>query len=370
MRARRRTVWPWLAAPLLLSACAYFGHHTPEYLSAKARRALEIPPGLTAPPTVGTLPPAPPPSNPSRATPTGATPSPGAAAALGAPAACTQTPVLVKFPGVSLVRAGNQRWLRVQGSPSAVWASVQAFFVQHGFAIRHSRPAAGIFSTQWRSSPLRGQETPVEKGLERLFSGLYAAGRKQRYRVRLERGHAGATEVYVQYQAVREVVFGASGTMDNEGHYWELEPPDASGNGNVLNLLAVYLGAHPPVSAGAPPDAGGVSAGADPQGQPLLTMTPATHVWSRVGVALAQAGAEVVDASRAKHQYVVRFASKATIKGARVATLDKARRQAQRDYRVTVSRSGDTATITVAAVAPAGGQGATALRNALQRNLQ
>ncbi len=366
---RWRAIVVWLGTPLLLSACAYFGDHSPAYLAAQRREALVIPPGLMSPPDMGKLPPAPS-TVPAKSGNTAPATAPVAATAGSPRPACASVPVLVPSPNVALVRAGGQRWLRVDASPTALWAPLQAFFVKRGFKIRHSRAEAGMFETDWRSSPIRGQESRVEKGLERLFSGLYAAGRKQRYRVRLEAGHAGATEIYVQSQEVREVIFGSSGTTDNAGHYWELDPPNPARDADMLNRLAVYLGAHPAVPSGVSAGSMEVSAGSNAAGQPILTMTTGTHVWSRVGVALAQAGADVLDASRAKHRYVVRFAADAKTKAARVATLDKERRRAGGRYEVMVAASAGTTVVTIASASPAEDAGAVALRNALQRNLQ
>ncbi|MHB1529631.1 MAG: outer membrane protein assembly factor BamC [Acidiferrobacteraceae bacterium] len=364
---RRPAVLVLFAGILVLPGCAYFGHHSPRYLSATSRPPLEIPPDLTAPPNLESLPSPPGP---------GKTPAVPLVAAVGQAAhplapPCASSAVLTRFPNVSLVRAGGQRWLRVSAASGAVWKAVQAFFVTQGFTIEKPQPAAGIFVTNWRPDLAQKQENLAKNGLDQLLSRQYAAGHQQRYRVRLERGRAGATEVYLQSQGVREVIYGSSRKTDNAGRHWELEPPEPAQDAAMLGRLAAYLGARGLASASMPA-ANTVLPGQDPLGRPMLRLTQTRHVWSRVGVALGQAGAVVLDADRKRGRYLVRFAPYSAIKSHDVQALEARRLKTERRYEVSVTAgSGNRSVIvTVANGSGMAGKGAVALRDALQQRLR
>lgn len=279
--------------------------------------------------------------------------------------------VLTRFPDVSLVRAGGQRWLRVSAAPSAIWKAVQAFFVTQGFTIKKPQPMAGMFETNWRPGLAQEQESHAKNGLDQVLSHRYAVGYQQRYRVRLERGRTDTTEVYLQSEAVREVVCGSSRKTQNAGRYWELEPPEPAQDAAMLSRLAVYLGAHGRALASMPA-ANTVSPGQDSSGRPMLRLTRTRHIWSRVGVALGQAGAVVLEADRKKDRYLVRFAPHSAIRSYGVQALEAKRLKTARRYEVTVVAGvgNQGVTVTVANVSGAAGRGAVALRDALQQKLQ
>lgn len=349
-----------IATVLLTSGCALWHRGPPGYEQAEARPALAIPPDLAAPPTTGGLPAAPPAAAAAPAT------------AAGAVSAAASAAVLPASPRVSLERAGGQRWLKVTGTPAAVWSSVRAFFIKRGYFIAREHPAAGIFVTDWRADTIRQPKDFLERHLGKLFPSLYSNGGEARYRVRLERGTTpGTTEVYVQHQGIRQVVVG-QGTVDTASFYWEFEAPNPELDAEMLSRLGAYLAGRPlspQASAGQAPATAVLTK--DAAGHPRLMLADGAEAWQRVGVALGQAGATVTHADPGAQVYEVRVGAQSGKAGSVHGLLqDQAGRQ--QDYEVRVTAEGPGAAVAVLAPngTPDSDPRALALLQALERNLQ
>lgn len=348
-----------VTAILFVSGCALWHHEPATYERAAARPALEIPPDLATPATTGALPPAP--AGAASSTPEG----------VAAPAASAAPGVLPASPVVALERAGGQRWLRVAGTPSAVWSSVRAFFIKRGYFIAAEHPAAGIFVTDWRSDIIHQHKDFLERHLGKLFPSLYSNGGEERYRVRLEPGTtADVTEVYVQHQGIRQVVVG-QGTVDTASFYWEFEAPNPELDAEMLSRLGAYLAGRP-LSAQAPAaGAPGAAVTRDKAGHARLELQSGANAWQRVGVALGQAGATVTAADATSHVYQVEVVDPG-MKSGSVHGLLQHRASQQQAYgvRVTPTAAGATVEVLGPNGAPDDRPGAVALLQALERNLR
>ncbi|HET9122735.1 MAG TPA: outer membrane protein assembly factor BamC [Acidiferrobacteraceae bacterium] len=327
-----------------LTGCARFESHGTAYQQAQARAALAIPPDLQTPVNEEQVPAAP--AGPGAGA---GTPATGATVASGSPA------VLAGSAAVRLVRAGGQRWLRVQAAPGVVWSLAQAFFRARGFQIAHQDAAAGLFATDWRSHPARLEAGTTEHYVGQLFPSLFEAGREQRYRVRLEADRrAGATEVYVSREAVREVIL-ADAVTGGATHNWQLDAPSPERDAQALSELMAYLNQQrlppavpaasgpgssgpagaagsagmSPLSATLPAGAGGSGEKAVPLAANQMAAPDGPYAWQRLGVALAESGAVVQAADRALGSYRVRLAQAPTAAHRLKVLLARRRRNAR-----------------------------------------
>ncbi len=229
-------------------------------------------------------------------------------------------PVVARAPGQSVAianigaarveRQGNQRWLVVPGTPEQVWPKVRAYWLDNGFTLVNDNAEAGVMETDWQENRSKLPQDFIRRTLGRVIDGLYDTGERDRYRIRLERGEAGTTEVYVSHRGLQEVYTD----QRKEATAWQPRPSDPALEAEVLAQLLVKLGATTETARTTVASATAVSARARAvTGQPSAALEvdePFERAWRRVGVALDRSGFTVEDRDRSVGIYIVRYVSK------------------------------------------------------------
>lgn len=287
-----------------------------DYGKTRTLPPLEVPPDLTAPPSIdlpsptgntGTLP-----DSTAEKTPR---PAPGAASG----------PVLPEYPGVKLARDGQTRWLVVAAEPAALWNQVREFVLANGLLVAEENPQTGTIETDWAENRAK-IGTGTQKILAKILGSLYSTGTRDKYRLRLERGIApGTTEIYLSHQGMEEVLpeGNVSGTAST---IWRPRPSDSELEAEMLQRLTVYLGGQQTVARQEKPEA--PSAAPDKpttvearppapvnaalarngSGAPILSLQDSLErAWRRVGLSLDRIGFTVEDRDRSKGVYYVRY---------------------------------------------------------------
>lgn len=223
----------------------------------------------------------------------------------------TRQKVLPNYATIAMERAGSQRWLVVQAEAEALWFELRAFILKKGFVIAKQNPETGIMVTEWREHrPLVAGKT--KNKLSEILGSLYSTGRRDKFRVRLERGNqAGQMEVYVSHQAMEEVVANGS-NADIIQTVWQPRPTDVELETEFLQLFLVYMGEsnqHAKAVLAAPvTQQHRASLNQDNQGQSELIINNDYEIsWRRLGLSLDRIGFTVEDRDKTKGLYVVRY---------------------------------------------------------------
>jgi len=236
---------------------------------------------------------------------------PGSATASGL-ATSTQparSGVLPVLDSGKIERAGNQRWLVVQGTPEATWNLVREFWMSNGFTMALERPDLGIMETDWAENKALLPQNWFRRQLGRIVDIVYDTGERDRFRTRIERGtQSGTVEIFISHRGMMEVPTKKEG-LDFQ---WKPKEPDPELEAEMLQRLLVRMGTPEQTAQAAvarPSDvssAGKVGKSAD--GAPMLAFDdPFDRAWRRVGLALDRVGFTVVDRDRAKGTYFVRY---------------------------------------------------------------
>ena len=264
-----------LSTALLLAALALAGcSSTPEkspYEDASVERPLEMPPALVVEGD-----------------------NPIAAPYAGYQAAHGTAVVPPLADGLRLGRDGGLRWLEVTAPVEKVWAAARAFLTANGLGVDIADSRLGILESKWF-----GRRTDVPSGwFERLFRDAEAP-RKDRFRLRLERGEDGGTRVFAAHRVM----------VERDGQ-WAWGSPDPLLEVELLQRLAMYLGASQAAAAAAvpvtpaPPRA--VLGEAD--GQPVLQIHEGfARSWRHVQLALDRLGFLIQDRDRSAGRYYIKL---------------------------------------------------------------
>ncbi|MDD5394755.1 MAG: outer membrane protein assembly factor BamC [Thiothrix sp.] len=281
---------------LVLSACQSLDFDVGDridYKNNKSINALEVPPDLSAPdydPTYSAMPGG----------------SVSASALARGEARHNSRAVLPVNAGIQLMSNGNVRWLQVNAPADAVWPKLQEFWRVMGVDIKRDEPRVGIMETDWAENKAEIPLDFIRKALGKAFEGMYDAGSRDRFKIRLERPSAGATNVYLSHERAEEHVSGT-------GTKWEYKPSKPELEGEMLNRLMIFM------------QGGDASRNAAPIPEASLTSVPvamtqleggypalmvgggANDVWVRTGVMLGRIGLSIEDQQRGKGVYVATY---------------------------------------------------------------
>ncbi|MDE2048401.1 MAG: outer membrane protein assembly factor BamC [Betaproteobacteria bacterium] len=222
--------------------------------------------------------------------------------------------VLPQFPGMKIVRLGEDRYLEVDRTPDALWNPIRDFWQEQGFRIASESPEAGVMETDWAENRSKLPQDVVRRTLGKMLDSLYDTGERDKFRTRLERTADGkGTDIYITHRGLKEVLVGQL----KDDTRWEPRKPDPALEDEFLRKLMVRLGAKPeaakqqmaaaeaaPAVPAAPPAAKLVGSGAT---QSVEVFEPFDRAWRRVGVALDRSGFTVEDRDRTKGVYYVRY---------------------------------------------------------------
>ena len=300
MEVVRQYVLRIVAAAVLLglagcSSMNVFESRRVDYKSTASVSSLEVPPDLTMPAFDERY----------RDRPGSATAS-GLAAGAQQPA---RTGLLPVIEAGRLERAGNQRWLVVQGNPEAVWGIAREFWTGNGFTMALERPDIGIMETDWAENKALLPQNWLRRQLGKVIDLVYDTGERDRFRTRIEHGtQAGTVEVYVSHRGMIEVPT----TRDGLDYQWKMKEANPELEAEMLQRLLVRLGTpEQVVQAAAVRPTQDLPLGKvekRPDGQPMLAFEdPFDRAWRRVGLALDRVGFTVVDRDRQKGTYFVRY---------------------------------------------------------------
>lgn len=232
--------------------------------------------------------------------------TPSASAPAAAPAAPLQTNTKIRIE-----RAGNERWLVVQGTDTAaLWPRMQEFWRDLGFILIVDNQAAGLMETEWAENHAKVPGDMIQSALQRMLGTHYSTGERDKFRVRLEStSQPGSVEIYISNRRMEEV----HNSGDQDGTHWEPRPNDPELEGAMLQRLMVRLGTDEKVAQKmvaetktAAPARASVAPG--PNGVLQLTVNDnLDRAWRQVGLALDRTGVVVEDRDRAKGIYFVRY---------------------------------------------------------------
>jgi outer membrane protein assembly factor BamC len=228
--------------------------------------------------------------------------------------------VLPKVEGARIERAGDQRWLVVQGEPAAVWPLTKEFWTESGYTLARDEPNNGILETDWYEDKSKIPNDIVRRTIGRVVPNLFSTARRDKFRTRLEKGaQPGTTEVFISNRQVEEVWADAN----QDRTIWQSKPADRELEAEMLQRLLVRYGAVQAQAAaaaaaakpavvgdrGAPIAAGTTEARnavMDSSGR-LVVNDSFDRAWRRVGLALDRVGFTVEDRDRSKGIYFVRY---------------------------------------------------------------
>jgi outer membrane protein assembly factor BamC len=285
-----------LAAPLLallaLGGCSILESDKIDYKSATRANTLEVPPDLTQL------------SRDSRYRVDGPV---TASAYQGARPAAAGTQVATLSMGdVRMERSGTQRWLVVNQPADKVWSTLRDFWQDSGFLLVTDQSDLGIMETDWAENRAKLPQDFIRATLGRVLDSLYSTGERDKFRTRVERTAAGATEIYVTHRGMIEKSVGNNA---ERGTVWEARPADPELETEFLRRLLVRLGA-PQDQARAinAPAARTAARVAAVNNLPVVQLDEGfDRAWRRLGVALDRTGFTVEDRDRTKGTYFVRY---------------------------------------------------------------
>lgn len=301
-----------------LAACSSlpFMDSTPDYKTAGRARPLEVPPDLTSISTSDAY-----------AVPGSATTYSGYSQG-GSSSTLEQERILPNPDNVRLERAGSQRWLVVQAPPEKIWPVIREFWTELGFAVRVENPETGVMETEWvdPSSITKDDKGNYLDKFQGWLDKLNTLQTRQKFRTRIDRGEAGATEIFLSHRSLSgaqddgiERVRTSAGTYENgyklktsRLNREEQERSDAEDiDAELMRRLMVRLGvdekkSHGVIATAVTEQRANISKSAD--GTINLTVTdPFDRAWRRVGLALDRVGFIVEDRDRSRGVFYVRY---------------------------------------------------------------
>ena len=296
-----------LTAALLLAGCSWLDtvapDRRPDYKTAKPVDVLEVPPDLASStlddslvvPEIAPAPTATLSDYRSERQPGTVPPASG---------------VMPMPEDIRMARDGNQRWLVVPGEAGAVWTRVREFWLQAGFTLSVEDPRVGIIETGWAENRADIPEDPIRRTLGRILDGLYSAGTRDKFRVRLERGEQpGSMDIFLTHRGMEEVVTGSP--ADIQGTLWQARAHDPELEVEMLRRLMLHLGVEEQRAGSmvAVTDEAPVRAQLVKQDDrsTLTLFEDFASAWRRTGVALDRTGFAVEDRDQAEGIYFVRY---------------------------------------------------------------
>jgi outer membrane protein assembly factor BamC len=332
-----------ISSVLILSACSGLNIDSVSdrvnYKNNKTINSLEVPPDLNAPnydPTYATIPGG----------------SVSASALARGEATQDSRVVLPTNAGIQLMHEGNVRWLQVNAPAEAVWPKLQEFWRTMGVDIKRDEPRVGIMETDWAENKAEIPLDFIRKTIGKAFEGMYDAGSRDRFKIRLERPAAQATNIYLSHERAEESVSAT-------GSKWQYVPARPELEAEMLNRLMVFLQGGDATATTARPVAESklaavpVAMATSQGGQPSLTVGGAANdVWIRTGVMLGRIGMSIEGQQRANGIYLVTYSGDAggdSKQGffSRLFSSDKAMLKEGSKYQVQVSDAGNHSSITV-----------------------
>ena len=229
----------------------------------------------------------------------------------GSPRAASNSSVLPEMSNIEVRREGDVRWLVVAAPVEDVWQRIVDFWQDNGILMTEQDPTVGIMRTSWLENRADISRDFVTDTFRKFVDGLYEAGTRDQYRVRLERTDDVQTEVYLTHFGMEEqVIQGSGGTTERT--VWVPRERDPGLEVEMLRRMMVFLGA-----ADERARAELVSRSRDTRSRSQLINTRSGtelridedfgRAWRLVGLALDRVGFAVEDRDRSQGIYYVRY---------------------------------------------------------------
>ncbi|MFK5984035.1 MAG: outer membrane protein assembly factor BamC [Pseudomonadota bacterium] len=219
--------------------------------------------------------------------------------------------VLPTQENIELLREGNVRYLRLKGSKEQAWNKMREFWLSRGMLIKRETPATGILETEWAENRADIPQDGVRKVLSTVFDGLYSAGTRDKYRVRIEQStEAGYSELYLTHYGMEEVLEGHEG----ERTIWIKRPRDPELEAEILGSMMVFFGLEEQkakllLANKAKKRQEKATIARNNKGQALLLVKETfPRTWRKTGSALDRINFIVEDRDRSKGIYYVQYA--------------------------------------------------------------
>jgi outer membrane protein assembly factor BamC len=212
---------------------------------------------------------------------------------------------------IELLKEGNIRYLRLKGNKEQAWNKMREFWLSKGMLIKRETPSTGILETEWSENRADIPQGPVRSALSKVFDGLYSAGTRDKYRVRIEQStKAGYSELYLTHYGMEEVLEGQEG----ERTIWVNRPRDPELEVEMLGSMMVYFGleehkAKAILAKKAKQQKEKAVIVRNAKGESLLFIKETfPRAWRRTGAALDRISFIVEDRDRSKGIYYVQYA--------------------------------------------------------------
>nr|WP_255719726.1 outer membrane protein assembly factor BamC [Pelomonas sp. P8] len=222
---------------------------------------------------------------------------------------------------VRLERSGTDRWLHTGLAAEQLWPQLRNFWRDNGLEVVKDQPELGIMETSWAENRAKLPHDFIRSTIGKVFDGLYSTGERDMYRVRLERGAAGGTDIFISHRGMQEVYT----TSSRDSTAWQPRPSDPSLEAEMLSRLMLKLGgqetAAKSVVAQSPAASAATtvpvpSAGDAARPRRALTEVPDSltvndgfdRAWRRVGLSLDRHGFTIEDRDRAAGLFYLRYA--------------------------------------------------------------
>ncbi len=278
------TISRLLALSLLFTLTACSGGATTrdslDYKEAKSLRGLDVPPELSAPEN------------------SGLTELPSVAAS-----SASASTVLPQAVGVSIARDGIERWLVVDADAQKLWPRLRGFWSTLGLELQMDEPNLGIMETNWAENRADAPAGFLTDWVRSVFKDAYSAGTRDKYRLRLERGEDGRSEIFITHYGLEEVSTVTRDDLEAAHLRWQTRPANRELANEVMNRLALYLGASEKLAAQRKDEE--QQARARIEGDALLINEGFARSWRLAGIALDRMGVVVEDRNRSRGIYYV-----------------------------------------------------------------
>jgi outer membrane protein assembly factor BamC len=227
------------------------------------------------------------------------------------PRSASASSVLPEISNIEVRRDGDARWLRIRSPAEDVWESVVDYWQENGILMVEQDPTTGIMRTSWIENRAEISRDIVTNTIRRAFDGLYETGKRDQFRIRLERTEDDGTELFLTHFGMQEEVTAvAQGGV--ESTVWVPRERDPGLEAEMLRRLMVYLGSADEKARTALA-AKGVKQKESSRllntqdGVRLLIDDSFGRSWRLVGLALDRVGFAVEDRDRSAGTYYVRY---------------------------------------------------------------
>ncbi|MBF0257025.1 MAG: outer membrane protein assembly factor BamC [Gammaproteobacteria bacterium] len=270
--------------------------------------------------------------------------------------------VLTKVKDIELQRSGDKRWLVIKASPAQVWPVLVAFWQENGILLLEQDPEVGLMRTAWLENRADIKSDFITDAIRGVFDGLYASDTRDQFRVRLEEGGNGTTELYLTHTGMQEKIMTGSANQGEQA-VWVPRPTDHGLEAVMLRRIMIFFGVNEKRATDEVSKGGKGGAAASPTRSQLLRNNSQVALqinedlersWRLTGVALDRVGFAVEDRNRAEGVYYVRYNDPYAGQGKDEGLLSKLAFWSDNDkldkasqYQVRLSAQGDGAEVRV-----------------------